>query len=134
MQQSAVRTESRIERYSWMTLASSALLGVISALITTMPPVSWFWNPVYESAYSIMGAWGVTWVGFNVLALIVTLIPYRRHERWAWFTLWILPLGWVSQFVLLPDVSYLMFAFLTTIGLVLPYRRFFTRAEKDELV
>jgi hypothetical protein len=100
-----------------MTLAASALLGVISALITTMPPISWFWNPVYESAYSIMGAWGVTWVGFNVLALIVTLIPYRRHERWAWFTLWILPLGWVSQFVLLPDVSYLMFAFLTTIGL-----------------
>ena len=134
MQLSAVRTESRIDRYSWMALAASALLGVLSALITTMPPISWFWNPVYESAYSIMGAWGVTWVGFNVLALIVTLIPYRRHERWAWFTLWILPLGWVSQFVLLPDVSYLMLAFLTTIGLVLPYRRFFSRAEKEELV
>src|SRR5215203_4129036 len=72
VQQSAVRTESRIERYSWMALAASALLGVISALVTTMPPISWFWNPVYESAYSIMGAWGVTWVGFNVLALIVT--------------------------------------------------------------
>ena len=134
MQLSAVRTESRIERYSWMALAASALLGVLSALITTMPPISWFWNPVYESAYSIMGAWGVTWVGFNVLALIVTLIPYRRHERWAWFTLWILPLGWVSQFVLLPDVSYLMLAFLTTVGLILPYRRFFSRAEKEELV
>ena len=134
MQLSAVRTESRIERYSWMALSASALLGVLSALITTMPPISWFWNPVYESAYSIMGAWGVTWVGFNVLALIVTLIPYRRHERWAWFTLWILPLGWVSQFVLLPDVSYLMLAFLTTVGLILPYRRFFSRAEKEELV
>ena len=134
MQLSAVRTESRIERYSWMALAASALLGVLSALITTMPPISWFWNPVYESAYSIMGAWGVTWVGFNVLALIVTLIPYRRHERWAWFTLWMLPLGWVSQFVLLPDVSYLMLAFLTTVGLILPYRRFFSRAEKEELV
>ena len=134
MQLSAVRTESRIERYSWMALAASALLGVLSALITTMPPLSWFWNPVYESAYSIMGAWGVTWVGFNVLALIVTLIPYRRHERWAWFTLWILPLGWVSQFVLLPDVSYLMLAFLTTVGLILPYRRFFSRAGKEELV
>jgi len=117
-----------------MALSASALLGVLSALITTMPPISWFWNPVYESAYSIMGAWGVTWVGFNVLALIVTLIPYRRHERWAWFTLWILPLGGVSQFVLLPDVSYLMLAFLTTVGLILPYRRFFSRAEKEELV
>jgi hypothetical protein len=56
VQLSAVRTESRIERYSWMALAASALLGVISALTITMPPISWFWNPVYESAYSIMGA------------------------------------------------------------------------------
>jgi len=70
-------------------------------------------------------------VGFNILALVMSLIPYKRGERWAWFTLWILPLGWVSQFVLLPDVSYLVLAFLTTVGLVLPYRRFFPGREKD---
>jgi hypothetical protein len=134
VQQSAVRTESRIERYSWMALAASALLGVISALITTMPPISWFWNPVYESAYSIMGAWGVTWVGFNVLALIVTLIPYRRHERWAWFTLWTLPLLWLSQFAFSPDPPYLMLAVLTVVGLVLPYRGFFSGTEEPARV
>ena len=38
--------------------------------------------------------------------------------------------GWVSQFAFLPDVSYLVLALLTTAGLVLPYRRFFSRAEK----
>ena len=52
-----------------------------------------------------MGALGIALVGFNILALVMTLIPYRRGERWAWFTLWMLPLLWVSQFVLSPDLS-----------------------------
>jgi hypothetical protein len=64
----------------------------------------------------------------------MSLIPFKGGERWSWFALWMLPLGWVSQFVFLPDVTYLVLAFLTTAGLVLSYRRFFSRAEKEELV
>jgi hypothetical protein len=60
-----------------------------------------------------MGAWGVTWVGFNILALVITLIPYRRDERWAWFTLWTLPLLGLFQFVFSPDLLYLMLAVLS---------------------
>ena len=78
-----------------------------------------------------MGALGTALVGFNILALVMILIPYRRGERWAWFTLWMLPLGWLSQFVFLPDLSYLVLAFLTTVGLVLPYRRFFSGPEEE---
>jgi hypothetical protein len=118
------------ERYGWMILSASAILGVFAALMTTLPPISWFWDPIFESAYSIMGAWGVTWVGFNILALVMTLIPYRRYERWAWYTLWILPLLWLSHFAFSPDLPYLIVALLTTVGLVLPYRRFFSGAEE----
>jgi hypothetical protein len=118
------------ERYGWMILSSSAILGMIAALMTTLPPISWFWDPLFESAYSIMGAWGTTWVAFNILALVMTLVPYRRYERWAWFTLWMLPLLWVSQFVFSPDLSYLVLAALTTIGLILPHRRFFSSVEE----
>ena len=121
------RVERVNERLGWMVLAASAILGIFAALVTTLPPLSWFWDPLYTSAYSIMGAWGVTWVGFNVLALVMTLIPYRRGERWAWYTLWMLPLLWVFQFVFSPDLTYLMLAMLTTLGLVLPYRRYFSR-------
>src|SRR5215208_3818221 len=122
------------EKYGWMILSASAVLGIVAAVVTTLPPLYVFSSSLYEGAYPIMGALGTALVGFNLLALVMSLIPYRRGERWAWFTLWMLPLGWVSQFVFLTDVSYLVLALFTTVGLVLPYRRFFSRAEKEELV
>jgi hypothetical protein len=129
-----IRQEKAYEKYGWMILSASALLGIVAAVVTTLPPLYVFSSSLYEGAYPIMGALGTALVGLNILALVMSLIPYRRGERWAWFTLWMLPLGWVSQFVFLPDVSYLVLALLTTVGLVLPYRRFFSRAEKEELV
>jgi uncharacterized membrane protein YozB (DUF420 family) len=130
-----VRKERVYEKYGWMVLAVSAVFGIVAAVLTTLPPLSWFTNPVITMTYSLMGALGVTWVGFNLFALILTLIPFRRGERWAWFTLWMLPLLWLSQFVLAPDLSYyLVLAIISTVGLILPYRRFFSRTEKEELV
>jgi hypothetical protein len=128
------RSERAYESYGWKILSVSAVLGMIAAVVTTFPPLYVFSSSLYEGVYPIMGALGTALVGFNLLALVVATVPYRRYERWSWFTLWILPLGWVSQFVFLTDVSYLLLAFLTTVGLVLPFRRFFSRAEKEELV
>jgi uncharacterized membrane protein YozB (DUF420 family) len=130
-----VRKERVYEKYGWMVLAVSAVFGIVAAVLTTLPPLSWFTNPVITMTYSLMGALGVTWVGFNLFALILTLIPFRRGERWAWFTLWMLPLLWLSQFVLALDLSYyLVLAIISTVGLILPYRRYFSRTEKEELV
>jgi hypothetical protein len=129
-----ISNERAYEKYGWMILSASAVLGIGAAVVTTFPPLYVFSSSLYEGVYPMLGALGTALVGFNVLALVVSLIPYRRGERWAWFTLWALPLGWVSQFVFLPDVTYLVLAFLTTVGLVLPYRRFFSRAEERELV
>jgi uncharacterized membrane protein YozB (DUF420 family) len=124
-----IRTERSYERYGWMILSASAVLGVVAAVVTMIPPLYVFSSPFYEGVYPMMGALGTALVGFNVLALVMALIPYRRYERWAWFTLWLLPLEWVSQFVFLPEVTYLVLAVLTAAGLVLPYRGFFSRAE-----
>jgi hypothetical protein len=129
-----MRSEMAYERYGGMILSASALLGILAAIVTTMPPLYVFSSSAFQNTYPIMGAFGTALVGFNILALAITLVPYKRGERWAWFTLWLLPLGWVSQFVFLPDVTYLVLAFLTTAGLVLPFRKFFSRAEKEELV
>jgi hypothetical protein len=127
-----VRREGKAyEEYGWMILSANAMLGIIAALITTLPPISWIWNPNFESAYPILGALGTALVVCNLFALVVILVPYRRYERWAWFTLWMLPLMWVSQFAFSPDVSYLVLALLTTVGLVLPYRRFFSGSQAE---
>ena len=126
------RGERAYERYGWVLLSASAILGIVAAVTTTLPPISWFWNPLFRGAYSIMGAWGTTWVGFNVLTLVIILIPFRRNERWAWYTLWLLPLLWLWLFVLAPDILYyLVLAIVTAAGLVLPYRRFFPKQEEQ---
>ena len=123
------------EEYGWMVLAVSAILGAVAAALTTLPPLSWFIDPLYSSAYSILGALGATWVGFSLLALVVTLIPYRRGEWWAWYTLWMLPLMWLTQFALAPDLRlYLALAIVSAAGLILPYRRFFSRPERPQRV
>ena len=125
------RDAKAYEEYGWKILSANAIMGIIAALITTLPPISWFWNPAFESAYPILGALGAALVFCNIFALVVILVPYRRYERWAWFTLWMLPLMWVSQFAFMPDVTYLVLAVLTTAGLVLPYRRFFSVAKEE---
>jgi hypothetical protein len=119
------------KRYGWVILSASAVLGIFAAVLTTLPPLSWFIDPLYVSAYSIMGALGITWVGFNVFALVVILVPYRRGERWSWYTLWLLPLLWLSLFALAPDLPfYLALAIITALGLILPVRRFFSGPEE----
>jgi hypothetical protein len=30
------------EKYGWVLLSASALLGIVAALITTLPPIAWF--------------------------------------------------------------------------------------------
>jgi hypothetical protein len=115
--------------YGWMVLSANAVLGILAALIICLPSLSMLANPVYRDTYLVVGALGTALVGFNVLALILILVPFKRHDRWAWYTLWILPLQWLSQFAFFPDLTYLTLALLTAVGLILPYRSFFPREE-----
>jgi hypothetical protein len=128
------RAERTYGRYGWMILSASALLGIFAAVLTTMPPLYVFSSSIFEGTYPIMGALGTALVGFNILALVMALVPYRRYERWAWYTLWLLPLQWISQFVFLPQVPYLVLAVLTAAGLLLPYRTFFSRTDEPARV
>jgi hypothetical protein len=120
------------QEYGWMILSANAFVGIFAALITGLPSLSMYLSQSSTGVYPILGALGTALVGFNVLALVVILIPFKRHERWAWYALWMLPFHWLLQFVFFPDLAYLMLAVLTTAGLILPYRRFFS-STKDPL-
>jgi hypothetical protein len=121
------------ERYGWVILSVSAILGIIAAVLTGIPPAYMeLSSPLFEGTYAVMASLAIITVGFNVFALVMIVIPYRRGERWAWYTLWLLPLMWLSQFVLAPDLRYyLVLAIMTTAGLILPYRRFFSGPEDE---
>lgn len=112
-----------------MILSANATLGIFAAVLTTAPSLSMSPSLHFQSTYPILGALGTALVGFNIFALVIVLIPYRRYEWWAWYTLWMLPLQWLLQFVFSSDLAYLMLAMLTAAGLVLPYRRFFSSTE-----
>lgn len=124
------RGERAYESYGWVILLASALLGIVAAVLMAIPPEYIRSSPIFELAYPLMATLSIASIGFYMFAVAVILVPYRRCERWAWYTLWLLPLMWLSQFVLAPDrLYYLALAIMTTVGLILPYRRFFSRRE-----
>jgi hypothetical protein len=60
-----------------MLLAAGAILGILAIVITTLPPLYWFTDPRYQNLYPIMAAWSITWLSFNVFAVLLALIPTR---------------------------------------------------------
>jgi hypothetical protein len=66
---------------------------------------------------------------FNIYALIVIWIPFRRGEKWAWMTTWLLPIGLALPAALDPDIMIFYFAVaaVCVLGLVLSMQAFFSK-------
>ena len=88
-----------------------------------------------ELVYFLYGALGILKISWSLLVLAITLIPYRRGEKWAWFTLWLVPATLVGQGIfnsffhgdfneMLPWIP---ITTVSLVGLFLPYRKFFPR-------
>jgi hypothetical protein len=73
---------------------------------------------------------GMTLAAFSIFGMIVTLIPYRHGERWAWFTLWLIPLVYggmaLRMLSVQYDVGYIYLALfiISLFGILIPIRRF----------
>jgi hypothetical protein len=74
-------------------------------------------NPVLFMGYA----------AFNLYALIVIAIPFRRHEKWAWYATWILPIGLAIPASTDPKLApfYYIVAAACVLGLLLTMRDFF---------
>jgi hypothetical protein len=83
----------------------------------------------------LLGAVGMLKTSWSLLVLAITVIPYRRGEKWAWYTLWLVPALLVGQglfnSVFLGDfkemLEWIPITTVTLLGLFLPYRKFFPR-------
>ena len=66
---------------------------------------------------------------FNLYALIVILIPFRRGEKWAWLTTWILPAGLALPALNDPNIAilYIAVAAVCVLGMLLTMREFFSK-------
>ena len=72
----------------------------------------------------------------GVLVMGIAAFPYRRGEKWAWYTCWIIPIliiiQLVNSFLSTPGGGLgwqldFGFIFVLLAGLFLPYRRFFPK-------
>jgi hypothetical protein len=80
----------------------------------------------------LMRADGVASIGLGLFGLLITVIPFRRREQWAWFALWFYPAFWTVHLVArLPPgkdhIHQVVFIVLSLAGLLVPVRQFFPR-------
>ena len=142
------RVEKRYEKYAWIIIFIFGLLSVMTAPINlsgrppdppspegttglTLPEIGTRIPGILGYISSISTQLGNFMLAMGVLLMGIAAVPYRKGEKWAWYTCWILPVllviqlansrggfGWQADLVSL---------LLALAGLFLPYRKFFPK-------
>src|SRR5579885_823828 len=118
------KRERILFKIAWVLLAITGVAILVFGLIVTAWPAS--------SDPLSLRADGVASIGMGVFGIMITVIAYRRCERWAWFTLWYYPLFWLAHLLggLPPGqdhVHQIVLIVFSLAGLLLPVGEFFPR-------
>jgi hypothetical protein len=116
--------ESILFKVAWILLAIVGASILVFGLIITVSP-----GPTDTLFFRAIG---VASIGMGLFGLLITLIPYRHRERWAWFALWYYPIFWAAHFLgnLPPGqdhIHQIVFIIVSLIGLLITAREFFSR-------
>ena len=147
MSQPDVSQAKAYQRYAWIVLFLIGILLVVSGLYVTVAgtdeaefenstglawsELSATYPEVAEYITRLIKFLGYGFLGFAVFSVAVVWVGYRRAERWAWYTMWILPAVTGATAVTgLASGSELGYyyggmAVISLIALVLPFRLFF---------
>ena len=141
------------QKYGWVIYLALGLLWLVVGLVQVFGPgellrtdaqlitdMSWIElkasSPVATDLvrfhYGQMGLLKTSW---SLLVLAITLTGYRKGEKWAWYTLWLVPALLVWNAFLnvnfLGDVNqalqWIPITAISLMGLLLPYRTFFPK-------
>jgi hypothetical protein len=96
----------------------------IMLMILVLTTLNHIMLPLY--GYPIVLALG--WTGFSLYGIVVLAIPFRRSERWAWYTSWILVIGFVAPILIIQEsytVMYLIAAGVMALCWLLTRSAFF---------
>jgi len=134
----------RVPFISWAGVATAAASAALGALWVTLTPTAEqteladrTWeefaeqDPEFASLYSMdLRILGMLGTGLGLLSAIVSVVPYRHGERWAWYALWLLPVsfGGAAARMLADRYSagyvYAAISGVAVLGLLLPARSF----------
>jgi hypothetical protein len=137
------RTRLRVPRVSWALLTTVTTLGTLNGLYLLLVPVgdqtelagrTWerfaAQDPEVASIYAMdLAVLGIIWAAFGLLGSIVSVVPYRRGDRWAWYALWLVPITYgaaATRFLIDRYDAGFWIAGLTAaavVGLLIPIRR-----------
>ncbi|MBX7551820.1 hypothetical protein ACFC8N_34200 [Streptomyces sp. NPDC055966] len=120
-----MRHESVRLKAAWICLAIVGVGILAFGVVAAVAPGS--------GNEQLMRADGVAATGMGLFGLLITLVPFRRGERWAWYVQWFYPVFWIAHLVggLPPGkdhVHQVVFIILSLAGLLMPLRVFFPRA------
>lgn len=109
-------------RVGWICLAVVGLAILVFGVVVLADPPS--------DDEGIMRADGLASLGLGLFGLAITVFPFRRRERWAWFVLWFYPAFWAVHWgAALPPgndhVHQIVLLALSLAGLLLPVGEFF---------
>ncbi len=107
-------TRSMTFKLGWIVLLSISVLATLNHL---MLPA--YGDPVVLS---------IGWTGYSLYAIVVLAIPFRRGERWAWYSTWILVIGFGLPILINQEsyvVAYLIAAGVMAVCLLLTRPAFF---------
>jgi len=141
------------EKYGWVVYLALGLLWLVVGLVQAFSPeglleddaqlvTDMSWSELKASSpvatdlvrfhYWSMGLLKTSW---SLLVLAITLTGYRKGEKWAWYTLWLVPILLVSCALfnaswfggLNESLQFIPITTVSLLGLLLPYRKFFPR-------
>ena len=107
-------TRSTTFKIGWIALLSISVLATLNHLML----------PTYGDPVTF----ALGWTGFSLYATVVIAIPFRRAERWAWYSTWILVIGFAAPILISQEgyvVMYLIAAGIMAVSLLLTRPAFF---------
>jgi hypothetical protein len=108
-------TRSSTFTIGWIALLIMSALAALSHFILTFV--------MLDLAINFLG-----WTVFTLYSTIVLYIPFRRGEKWAWYTTWILVIGFAAPILFSQEsftVWYLGGAGVMAVSLLLTRPAFF---------
>ena len=141
------------EKYGWVLYLALGLLWLVVGFVQAFFPdgllesevqlvldMSWIElkasSPVAaEFVRFTYGGMGLLKMSWSFLVLAITLTGYRKGEKWAWYTLWLVPILLVSIALfnafwfgrVNESLEFIPITTLSILGLLLPYRMFFPK-------
>ena len=141
------------EKYAWVIFLALGLLWAVVGFYQAFLPdglaqndaqliTDMSWSELQASSPAatelvrwLYGAMGLLKMSWSFLVLAITLTGYRMGEKWAWYTLWLVPILLMSSALfnanftgdVFQTLEWIPVMTVTLLGLLLPYRKFFPR-------